>query len=250
VQVEADNVYTVIRQYSFDKKLTKPQVRRFVSGQGFVAPCRQNQWGLKKALHALWCRVPGHHFNNVVLHDRRTDCQQGQVGGARKQWKPTKEELEAGRNFINRNVPLDNSENEQLFWIVEQTRACDDSPIYGWPEGLVTKAAENRMKAGQCADSEKFFPLLFSDLHNQLTSNIVPLLIVFALTHGLMMIGMPSIGKTPLAMMMALAMGRYHVKANDLGRKASFRRGKQMDNFRNKPGEVQDGILLDDVAIH
>ena len=43
--------------------------------------------------------------------------------------------------------------------------------------------------------------------------------------------------------------GRAHARRRRLRRRPGFRRGKQFDVFRQKPGEVQEGILLDDPAL-
>ena len=239
------DVYNVYLHYLFDKPLHKSVAKKLTVGVGYVPVWRQDQWGLRRGFHATWMRILGHHFNHsrlVAVDD--TDRPTARL----PKWRPTKKKLEEGRLFINRNVPLDNSENEQLFWIQLNTRVDEASPLYDWPEYLVQKAADNRVKARQCSDVEKFFPLLSCDLHPSFKDTVLPLLLMFAPTHGIMFIGMPDVGKTPLAMMMAMAIGRYHIRAGQLDKVAGFRRGKSMDNFRNKPGEKHEGILLDDAT--
>eukprot|EP00972_Heterocapsa_arctica_P041938 6185457-Heterocapsa_arctica.AAC.1 len=64
---------------------------------------------------------------------------------------------------------------------------------------------------------------------------------------GLLIVGIPGIGKTPFAKIVAMCLGRYWVTQKDLKNKfAGWRRGKQMDLFRVKPGEIQTMAMLDD----
>ena len=142
------NVYNVYHHYLFDKSLTKAAAKKLVIGAGYVPVWRQDQWGLKRGFHTTWMRILGHHYNHGRLV--AADASERPTSKQTK-WRPTKEDLEAGMLFINRNVPLDNSENEQLFWIQFNTRVDEHSPIYDWPEGLVQKAADNRVKAKQSA---------------------------------------------------------------------------------------------------
>ncbi len=75
------------------------------------------------------------------------------------------------------------------------------------------------------------------------------LVIALGRLRGVCVLGQPGVGKTPWAISIALALGRFHVRKSGLRRRASFRRGNQFDVFRQKPGEVQEGILLDDPVL-
>jgi hypothetical protein len=113
--------------------------------------------------------------------------------------------------------------------------------------GLVEKACNNLQKRTESADGEYFFPLSpasDSDFKPVLVKILLPLVIAFSSLCGLFLVGVPGVGKTPWCWF-----GRAHVRAKRLIRKAGWRRGKQFDVFRGKPGEVQESILLDDPTL-
>ena len=76
---------------------------------------------------------------------------------------------------------------------------------------------------------------------------IVPLVVPRMTSHGLILLGKPGIGETPLAIVLALAVSRHLVVARGLqGVMIGRRRPKQIDGFRERPCEVQVPVLLDD----
>ena len=61
------------------------------------------------------------------------------------------------------------------------------------------------------------------------------------------MVGNPGVGKTPAIITMAMAIGRYHVRRLGLhGEKPGWRRGKSLDNFRQRSPQIQEALFLDD----
>ncbi|CAE7237146.1 unnamed protein product [Symbiodinium sp. CCMP2592] len=55
------------------------------------------------------------------------------------------------------------------------------------------------------------------------------------------------VGKTPAIIAMAMAIGRYHVRRLGLhGAKPGWRRGKSLDNFRQRSPQIQEALFLDD----
>ncbi|CAE7676659.1 unnamed protein product, partial [Symbiodinium pilosum] len=102
--------------------------------------------------------------------------------------------------------------------------------------------------SGNCqAEPEFFFPLLFGDLRKAFVDKIVPLVVPRMTSHGLILLGKPGIGETPLAIVLALAVSRHLVVARGLqGVMIGRRRPKQIDGFRERPCEVQVPVLLDD----
>eukprot|EP00973_Karenia_brevis_P089650 12398820-Karenia_brevis.AAC.1 len=93
------------------------------------------------------------------------------------------------------------------------------------------------------------YPMLCWDFKEVLRKFVIPLVFATGTLKGFLLVGMPNRGKTVLACSNALCFGRYHVRTKHLPRLPSFRRGKQFDVFRAKPGEVQEGILIDDPSI-
>ena len=65
-------------------------------------------------------------------------------------------------------------------------------------------------------------------------------------SYGLMILGKPGIGKTPVARIMAMAVARHIVRIRSLECLPGLRRSKQIDGFRERPGEVHVPVLFDD----
>ena len=63
-----------------------------------------------------------------------------------------------------------------------------------------------------------------------------------------MMLGLPEIGKTQAFITIAMAMGRYwcRVRPSAVTGLPGWRRGKQFDNFRGRPQQLQDAVFLND----
>ena len=72
------------------------------------------------------------------------------------------------------------------------------------------------------------------DLKPVIVNVIVPLIIALGMEKGLMLLGIPGIGKTPLAIIMSMAFGHYHVRSKGLNRLPGWRRAKLFDAFQAK----------------
>ena len=116
-------------------------------------------------------------------------------------WDPSPDDLRTGIEYINTNAPLANSKNEQFLWTLLNVRD-NTPPIYGWPLHIVSKAAQNRTSGNCQAEPEFFFPLLLGDLNKAFVDKIVPLVAPRMTSHGLILLGKPGIGKTPLAIVL------------------------------------------------
>lgn len=161
-------------------------------------------------------------------------------------WEPTPTEIDAGIEFININAPMGNSKNQQLSWILKEIRK-EASPIFKWPIGTVKEAAVNKMKNKSQADPETFFPMCIFDLQDVFVAKILPLIVPKLLSCGLFVLGHAGVGKTQLAKILAMAMGRYWKNKKNLeAAMPGWRRGTMMDVFRETPGQLCEAILLDD----
>ena len=158
---------------------------------------------------------------------------------------PTEEDLREGIDFINRNAPLSNSKNEQYLWVLLQVRDSH-SPIYGWPEHVVLKACQNRVTGNSQAEPEWFFPLLMTDLNVEFVDKIVPLVVPRMTTFGLMILGKAGIGKTPVAKILCMAIAQHIIQNRSLEAVPGVRKAKQIDGFRERPGEAHVPAILDD----
>ena len=174
---------------------------------------------------------------------------QGGGGGGRgkgQEWDPAPNQLRDGIAYINMKAPLANAQNEQYLWILLNVRD-EDSPIYGWPEGKVQRACTHLVQNKVQAAAIFFFPLLLMDMKATIWEQLVPLLFPWLMDHGLIILGVPNIGKTPMAIMFGLALSRHIIHAKMLeGEKATVRKCKQMDGLRDNTGKPHEVICLDD----
>ena len=170
----------------------------------------------------------------------------GEGGGpGRKAWSPTEEELREGFKFIGSyNGEFD--PNKMLEWLTIQTRACRNSPIFGWPSNLVKEHMTNTQKQMNVAEIKYFYPLLIWDLKDVLVKQVLPLIVAFGFFRGVLWVGHPNKGKTPTCESLSMGMSRFNVKRFNLDRRPGMRRGNQLDSFRAICNEVQMSIMLDD----
>ena len=66
-------------------------------------------------------------------------------------------------------------------------------------EGTVVEAVRIINEKRSQADSQTFFPLLSCDLHPKFREEIFPKMLSVAACHGMLIIGKPGKGKTPIA---------------------------------------------------
>ena len=88
---------------------------------------------------------------------------------------------------------------------------------------------------------------LLKDLNRGFREEIVPRILPVLASYGLMLLGRPGVGKTPTAIILSLSIARHMIQARNLhGCVPGWRRSKQIDGFRERPGEVHVPVLLDD----
>ena len=64
---------------------------------------------------------------------------------------------------------------------------------------------------------------------------------------GILLLGSPGVGKTPFVIVLAMALGRYHLRRNGCeGLQPGWRRAKSLDNFRHRAPMVHEALFLDD----
>lgn len=205
----------------------------------------KNSDAVKKAFLYMLSQISGHHWMTQVLRQKQIPKEQRLPGDSEKAWNPTEEELRSGINYINDYAPLANSKNEQYLWVLLQIRDAT-SPLHGWPQHVVLKACANRVTGNSQAEPEYFFPLLLLDLNPTFLNKIVPMILPLMPSFGLMVLGKAGVGKTPTAQIMAMAVARHLTSSRSLSGLPGWRRSKQIDGFRERPGEVNVPALLDD----
>ncbi|CAJ1420172.1 unnamed protein product [Effrenium voratum] len=161
-------------------------------------------------------------------------------------WAPDDEALKEGILFINANAPECDSQNEQTYWILCSIKEGSGTPVSGWPEAKVRFMAQNKSRGLAGAQPETDFPLTMFSLKPFMSDVLLPMVMPMLLTYGIMMVGLPGVGKTPCLITLAMAIGRYHVRRLSLTASPGWRRAKSLDNFRHRVPQVQEAVFLDD----
>ena len=117
-------------------------------------------------------------------------------------------------------------------WILTQIRPDSGSPMAGWPESKVRIMSQNKARGQAGATSAKFFPLQHSEFDTNLITATPELRCVLR---------WPGVGKTPMPIVMGLALSRYRILSKGIdGVKPAWRRAKSLDNFRHRVGLIHD----------
>ena len=91
----------------------------------------------------------------------------------------------AGTTHLRDNIckTRQQTTNELLAWIVTEIRD-EGSPIFGFPQAFVEKAAKNVMAPSSGADREFFYPLHSKDFNPVLHQFVLPKIALLLKTHG------------------------------------------------------------------
>ena len=220
------NLRAVVKFLTFTRPVTGAQAQKFLSGRAGVAPHRPNVLGAKKALYMILGRLEGQR----LLYGSVQQRPEGSSAIRRSlTWDPTPEELLLGFQHINSKAKhLGIADNQQYLWVLQNIRD-PTSPIFGWPEGKVEKACNNLARAKSQTDYDTFYPLCLMDLKRVFFTKILPLVVPYLGSFGLLIVGAAGKGKTQLAKMLAKALGTWRLSAKpDLGNFTSgWRRGSQ-----------------------
>jgi hypothetical protein len=237
-----DGTMTLLKFYLFEKPV-ESKIIKWTTGALYVPVFRNGPWLMKKAMAHLFGRIEGVHVSwiDVAVIEKA----ERQNSHNQSNWNPTPDEMDAANVFL-KDCTLDDSENAMTLWIWKAMRVDSGTPVAGWPELKIRRLVENFAKANHSSDPQYFYPLLVHDLHPIWWDAILPVVMPLFLTHGILLLGHPGIGKTPVFVVLAMAMGRYHVRCRGVVGKPGWKEGKAFDCFHNAPGQVQIPALLDD----
>lgn len=210
IQRAEGNTVDVLKHFIFNEKIKTAQALEFVTGEASAPLWRPNTWSVRKGYQAFLDNIPGYHvmYATVAPKTGKSSKDSG--------WNPTAEEVKEGIRIINDHVPMDNSQLQQLEWIISNVK--NNSPILGWPMWVVQKAAAEKAKANSTVETEFFLPLCIFDVHRTFVDKILPLVIPLSTSFGVLPLGNSGIGKTPLAMILAMAVGRMHCRHRGIRR--------------------------------
>ena len=246
IRNHGDGLCDILKIYHFPDKLATRVATRHCSGEVFVPVFRQGPWAVKKATQSLVDRLPGYHIMWQSLSSRETP---GMQRKGSNQWSPDIEQLREGVEYINKECPECDAKNEQYLWVLSNIKEDSGSPIAGWPEAKVTKMAANKSRGQAGAESHFQFPLQTYSLKAPLSEVLLPLVYPLLTNYGVWLVGWPRVGKTPLFIIMAMALGRLHVRRLQLPGAPGWRRAKSLDNVRHRFPKVQEALFLDDPSI-
>lgn len=253
ISPEQDGKYTVLKFFHSSAFIPLGLAKAFCAQKVSVINYQvaNNNDHVKCAFLYMLNRIQGEQWLTQSLVNKvSAKAMKKDDSGDGKNWQPSDDELRAGIAYINDYAPLSNTKNEQFLWCLLNVRDRD-SPIYGWPHHVVNKACINRSTGNSQSEPEYFFPLLLHDLDQSFLEKVVPLVMPTMTGHGLILLGRAGVGKTPTAIILALAVARHLVVTRGLdGHIPGFRRSKQIDGFRERPGELHVPVLLDDPLLH
>jgi hypothetical protein len=87
IQPTGPGKVSILKHYTFPKQMPSRAVIAMCKGVGYTFPLSKNTWGLKKAYHALFNRIPGEHFMYSVLKSKTM------VKGKSNEWSPSDDEI-------------------------------------------------------------------------------------------------------------------------------------------------------------
>ena len=238
-----DGLVDVVKIVHFDKAISAPTAAALCRGQGFAPVFRPGSWAVKKAVQWLLNRLPGYHVRWSSLEPKPETVRKSQS----QTWSTDDDNLAEGIRFINKNAPECDAQNEQTYWVLTCIKPDSGTPVAGWPEVKVRAMAQNKSRGVSGAQSMTELPLTTFSLHPVMHQHILPYLYPLLMTSAIVLLGSPGVGKTPALIVMAMAMGRFHIRRLGLsGVKPGWRRAKSLDNFRHRVSQVQEALFLDD----
>ena len=244
IQNMSDGCWNVIQVIYLERSISSAAALSMCSGKPFVPVFRNGPHAVKKAVQWALARVRGHHVHWHRLEDKSQDTLHKSSSNL---WSPENDELAEGIRYINTFAPDCDALNQQTYWILTNIKPDSGTPLAGWPEIKVRSMCQNKSRGVSGSVPMTEFPLTTSSLNVAFAEYILPLVYPLLLSAAIIMVGNPGVGKTPAIITMAMAIGRYHVRRLGLhGAKPGWRRGKSLDNFRQRSPQIQEALFLDD----
>ena len=123
----------------------------------------------------------------------------------------TRDELKNGFQHIRKNSPKTALDNAIIEW-TETEVADSDSPIFGWSAGLVKESIRSYHASAMVATKATFFPLHMCNIAGWFLGDVLtPYVLQHLFVGGLVQIGEPGKGKTPIAEISAFQFSLYNI---------------------------------------
>ena len=239
-------VCVVTHMYSPDLKLSKSTVEALcysapqtLQWQGHAMTFRKGwQWFLEQ-MGGWQCRQ--YALSHVLPSEKgRADKAGNYMSGL------TEEEVDKGFAFIEEEAGRLGSEWRRVQWTTKNLNINPESPIFGWPLGLVEKSLKAIQTDGVLTLPTEDFYFTLADLDYSFLQFAGRHVIKMMKTHAVGIIGGPGSGKTPLARIIALCASRYWKRVLNVTTPASYRESSEFDFFRGQPGRKDRPDIYDD----
>ncbi|CAJ1420910.1 unnamed protein product [Effrenium voratum] len=169
-------------------------------------------------------------------------------GGSTRFEEKADEEIDAGFDFIVQQGPRSSSGMQQLRWQTKQLRQTD-SPIFGWPPGLVEKALRNLAADGALARKEFQWPIpLTQRYYKKWVLEMLEKIWEFD-QAALVMLGEAGAGKSPLGRSVLMAQVRHNKMHYNVDGSPCIRCTPELDFLRGEQGSILMGDFLDDTSL-
>ena len=127
--------------------------------------------------------------------------------------------------------------------------------IFGWNAGLVKDSIRNYHASALVCTPSHYFPLHMRNIAGWFLDNVLmPYVLRYLPTHGLLQIGEPGKGKTPVAEILAFQLSiylilDYYAKEGNMPAKVMYKITSNLDFLRGEPGSTFLPIIVDDLDL-
>ena len=146
--------------------------------------------------------------------------------------------------MLEEGAKLTDEDNGIGRWIKKQLHNTA-SPLFHWNKGEIRDAIDRLKRTGEQASSSTEYPLCLLDVPEWLHFILRPVIPVL-LSASLILIGENSVGKTSLAMILAFAFSRWHIRCQKLNCLPAVRVTQDIDFLKSKTGCPEEPIVYDD----
>ena len=229
-----DNAHTLVKHIIYAEKLKAAVARAHLRGEGHRLDYQGNFRNGSKAFQHLFEQLGGFQVRYFYLS-----------ATGPKAPKSTSD-INKGFDFIFEHAPRVNFKLQMTRWIEIQINS-EDSPIFGWNPSLVEKSCRTLASTNSLVTVTEHLPLTLKDIRG-CWLDFCFYDVLKCLHHDtLLLLGEANMGKTPVAMILAMALSRYWI-AKDAKQDLSpgFRTASDLDFFRGEPGSKYVPDLFED----
>ena len=233
---------TVVKHYVFDKKIDVRLLEKMAWGQPHAIDYGSNFRAGTKAVQRMMSGLGGWQIAWFVLKPVNTKV------------RKTRQRINSGFQHIRKNSPKTSLDNAIIEW-TETELADSESPIFGWSAGLVKESIKSYRSSAMVATKTTFFPLHMRNIAGWFLDDVlIPYVLKYLFVGGLVQIGEPGKGKTPIAEILAFQLSLYSIleefsKTGQCSAEVAYKITSNMDFLRGEPGSKFLPIVVDDLDL-